>query len=116
MFCRYLEAEGLFGQPASRGPPVVLWREGVGDAQPLAHLLKGVEALQPQTLQQLLPLVDGHQHASLVGLVLEDAKEGKISRGGSYNSLDTFAHLCGPFATVVMQTDSFDFFAPRTVP
>lgn len=31
-FVCYLNTEGLLGQPATSGPSVVLWREGVGDA------------------------------------------------------------------------------------
>lgn len=47
LFECYLNAKGLFGQPAAGGPSVVFWWEGVGDAQLLAYLLEGVIANQP---------------------------------------------------------------------
>lgn len=69
-FVCYLNTEGLLGLPATSGPSVVLWREGVSDAQLLAHPLKGVIANQPQVFQKLFPLVNGHEHSPLVRFVL----------------------------------------------
>lgn len=66
----YLDAEGFLGQPAASGPSVVLWREGVSDAELLAHFLKGIMANQPEILQQFLPLVNGHKHPPLVSFIL----------------------------------------------
>lgn len=67
----YLETEGLFGQPATGGSSVVLWGEGVGDAELLAHFLKGVVTDQPQVFQKLFPAVNGHEHPPLVSFILK---------------------------------------------
>lgn len=67
----YLNAEGLLGQPAASDPPVVLWREGVSDAQLLAHFLEGIVANHAKVFQKLFPSVNGHEHPPLVSFVLE---------------------------------------------
>lgn len=54
-FVCYLNAEGLLGQPATGSPSIVLWGEGVGDAQLLTNFLKGIIANQPKAFQKLFP-------------------------------------------------------------
>lgn len=70
LFDYYLNTEFFLGQPAAGGPSVVLWGEGVGDAQLLTHSLKGVKPNQPEVFQKLFPAINGHEHAPLVSFVL----------------------------------------------
>lgn len=70
-FFLYLNTEGLLGQPAASGPSVVLWGEGVGDAELLTHFLKGIMANQPKVFQKLFPSVNGHEHPPLVSFILK---------------------------------------------
>lgn len=67
----YLNAELFLGQPAASGPPMVLWREGVGDPQLLADCFKGLIVNQPKVFQKLFPSVNGHEHPPLVSFVLQ---------------------------------------------
>lgn len=47
LFVCYLNAKVLLGQPAAGDPSVVLWREGIGDAQLLTNPLESFIANQP---------------------------------------------------------------------
>lgn len=76
-FVCYLNTKSLLGQPAASGPSVVLWREGVCDAELLTHFLKCIIADQPKLLQELFPFVNGHKHPPLVSFVLERQEERK---------------------------------------
>lgn len=70
----YLDAKGLLGQPAAGYASVIFWREGVGDAQLLAHILKGIIVNQPKVFQKFFSAVNSHEHPPLISLVLKTIK------------------------------------------